>query len=283
MKLKKLKEHHFIKSFASHLETQFELDLFDAALRNYCSNGNPIRFNNFAFVMRELLQHVLDRKAPEDVVTQCDWFRPDSNNDGHPTRRQQLKYCMQAGLQENLLSEEIREDIKELIKSYNSHITDLNTYTHINYSSFGKGARESYKKLKAVISTYNEIMKVIEQGKSEVINYIPERLGDFVEREISTEIPEALDELSTHTFIEDVELDNFVIDRIDHEFVYINGHSTVHVTLNYGSGSDRRKGNGHSTGKSFPVEFKCKAKAINPKRAFVIKDSISVINESWYQ
>lgn len=283
MKLRKLKEHDFIKSFTAHMETRFELELFESALRNYCSYGNPIRFNNFAFVMRELLKHVLKRRAPEELVIQCDWFRPDPNNDGHPTRRQQLKYCMQAGLQDNLLSEEIREDIKELINSYNSHITVLNNYTHINPSSYGAETNSSYRKLKGVISTYNEIMGVIEQGKSEVIGYLPEKLADFVEQEILTEIPEALDQLSTHTFIEEVELDNFVVDYIDNEYVYINGNSTVYVELNYGSDSDRRKGDGHTRRESFPVRFKCKAKAKNPRRAFVLKDSIEVINDSWYQ
>lgn len=282
MKLKRIKEHSFIKDFSIHLETEFEKRLFESALRNYCSMSNPIRFNNFAFAMRELLKHVLARKAPEDKVVKCVWFRPDANNNGHPTRRQQLKYCMQAGLQDNLLSDEIKDDINELINQYNEHIADLNGYTHISEATYGENPQESYRKLKSVISTFNEAMEIIEQGKSEVLAYVPDRLGEFVEREITSEIPQALDELSSHTFIEEVQLDGFEVDSIDHEFVYITGNSTAYVTLNYGSNSDRKRGDGHSMSDNFPVSFKCKAKANNPKRAFVIRESISVSNSSWY-
>ncbi|MGX9522277.1 pPIWI-associating nuclease domain-containing protein [Vibrio mediterranei] len=282
MKLRKLKEHSFIRAFTVHLETEFEKRLFESALRNYCSMGNPIRFNNFAFAMRELLKHVLARKAPEEKVKQCVWFKPDVNNNGYPTRRQQLKYCMQAGLQDNLLSDDIKDDINELINQYNEHISELNGYTHISDNTYGEDPRESYKKLKSVVSTFNEAMEIIEQGKSEVLEYIPERLGDFVEQEITSEIPEALDELSSHTFVEEVQLDGFEIDSIDHEFVYITGSSTAYVTLNYGSNSDRKRGDGHSMNEDFPVSFKCKAKVNNPKRAFVIRDSISVSNASWF-
>ena len=232
--------------------------------------------------MRELLKHVLARKAPEDKVVKCVWFRPDANNNGHPTRRQQLKYCMQAGLQDNLLSDEIKDDINELINQYNEHITDLNGYTHISEATYGENPQESYRKLKSVISTFNEAMEIIEQGKSEVLAYVPDRPGEFVEREITSEIPQALDELSSHTFIEEVQLDGFEVDSIDHEFVYITGNSTAYVTLNYGSNSDRKRGDGHLMSDNFPVSFKCKAKANNPKRAFVIRESISVSNSSWY-
>ncbi|WP_225307604.1 pPIWI-associating nuclease domain-containing protein [Nitrincola iocasae] len=37
--------------------TEFEDKLFVGALRNFCSYLNPLRFNNFAFAMRELLRH----------------------------------------------------------------------------------------------------------------------------------------------------------------------------------------------------------------------------------
>lgn len=282
MKLKRIKEHSFVQEFMVHLETDFEETLFESALRNYCSMGNPIRFNNFAFVMRGLLEHILARKAPEENIVQCAWFKPDPNNKGRPTRRQQLKYCIHGGLQDSFLSQEIRDDIKDLINQYNDHISDLNGFTHINSKTYGEDPRESYKKLKSVISTFNEAMDIIEQGREEVLAYIPDKLGDFVEKEITSEIPDALDVLSSHTFVEEVQLGGFEIDGIDHEYVYISGSSTAYVTLNYGSNSDRKRGNGHSMDEDFPVSFKCKAKVNNPKRAFVIPDSIKVSNESWF-
>lgn len=283
MKINKLLKHKFVSEFIDHLDDEFEKTLFVAALRNYCSHGNPIRFNNFAFAMRELLQHVLDRKAPEDKVCNCVWFSPDPKNNNKPTRRQQLKYCMQAGLQDNLLSDEIKSDMEILINNYNSHVSDLNSYTHISKKTFGQASKKSYEQLKAVLTTFNSAMGIIEEGKKEVVAYVPEKLGDYLEAEVRVEIPAALDEISTHTYVEDVELVGFSVSEIDHEYIYIEGESTAYVTLNYGSSSDFKRGDGVSLNDNFPVLFKCKAKANNPKRAFVVKGSIKAVNDSWYQ
>lgn len=112
MKLKKLLNYNFIIEFRSHLETDFEDKLFVSALRNFCSYTNPLRFNNFAFAMRELLRHVLNRKAPDAKVSECIWFSPKLDDPEKASRGQKLKYCMQAGLQDHLLSQDVRDDIK---------------------------------------------------------------------------------------------------------------------------------------------------------------------------
>ena len=58
MKLKKLQSLDFVNDFLNHLETNFEKELFTACLRNYASHGNPLRFHNFAFSIRELITHI---------------------------------------------------------------------------------------------------------------------------------------------------------------------------------------------------------------------------------
>nr|WHH17838.1 hypothetical protein QDX28_20875 [Escherichia coli] len=94
MKLKKMLEMDFIKEFQEHLETDFEHELLHASLRNYCSHGNPLRFNNFAFAIRELINHVLKRLAPNDRVMASPWFTKNKNN-ATVTRKQQAKYIAQ--------------------------------------------------------------------------------------------------------------------------------------------------------------------------------------------
>ena len=68
MKLKKLLTLGFIQEFQQVLTTDFENELFIASLRNYASHSNPLRFHNFAFSMRELVLHVIERKAPVKKV-----------------------------------------------------------------------------------------------------------------------------------------------------------------------------------------------------------------------
>ena len=61
MKLKRMLQMNFIKEFQENLDNDFEEQLFIACLRNYCSHGNPLRFSNFAYALRELINHVLSR------------------------------------------------------------------------------------------------------------------------------------------------------------------------------------------------------------------------------
>jgi len=49
---------------SSHLADGFERDLFATALRNLADLENRLRFNNFAYTMRELMHRMLSRLAP---------------------------------------------------------------------------------------------------------------------------------------------------------------------------------------------------------------------------
>ncbi|ODM31422.1 hypothetical protein A6779_17820 [Marinobacter adhaerens] len=281
MKLKKLLSHGFIEEFNSHLSTDFENELFVSALRNYCSHGNPLRFHNFSFAMRELLRHVLNRKAPDSKVRKCIWFSPQLDDPEKATRGQKLKYCMQGGIQDHLLSEEIREDVKESISSYQDQIEALNSYTHVGEATLGISPRSSYQSLKKVIVTFNNAMSIIEDGKRDVLDHIPETLFDYVRDELTNEIPNSLDELSSHSVIDWINFEGFQVVDVDEQFLYIIGDGTVHVTLQYGSSSDLKRGDGAIINDSFPLQFDCKARANKPKGAFVVKESISVVTDSW--
>ena len=144
MKLKKLLDHDFIKQFESLLATDFERELFKAALRNYCSHGNPLRFHNFAFSMRELVLHIIDRKAPDSKVKAASWYEPESDKFA-VTRRQKLKYCAQGFLSDGYLSDYALDDLNQSIKDYLKEFNFFNKYTHITEKHF-KACRRKKKK-----------------------------------------------------------------------------------------------------------------------------------------
>lgn len=57
-----------------HFKVEIERKIFDAAVRGFDSEDNPLRLNNFAFAMRELGRIWLEHLAPKDQVRQCAWF-----------------------------------------------------------------------------------------------------------------------------------------------------------------------------------------------------------------
>ena len=59
----------------------FERNLVRACFDNLEATG-PLRFNNFAYSLRELLRHVFHRLAPDMSVKKCCWYKPDLNRPG---------------------------------------------------------------------------------------------------------------------------------------------------------------------------------------------------------
>ena len=97
MRLKKLLTLDFIQEFQRLLSTDFEHEFLVASLRNYASHGNPLRFHNFAFSMRELVLQIIERQAPPKLVKQAVWYERESEL-REVTRRQQLKYSVLRGI-----------------------------------------------------------------------------------------------------------------------------------------------------------------------------------------
>ena len=56
------------KTLATFLQAGFEQDLHASAFQNLADLNNKLRFNNFAYAIRELMRHVLNRLAPTESV-----------------------------------------------------------------------------------------------------------------------------------------------------------------------------------------------------------------------
>lgn len=119
------------------LESEFEVELFKAATYNLNQKENKLRYNNFAYSIRELSRHFLYRLAPEENVKHCSWFKEETE-DGKPTRTQRIKYAIQGGISDNMLnllgfdSNNLNEEIRAIKKTIDS----LSKYTHINPETF---------------------------------------------------------------------------------------------------------------------------------------------------
>jgi len=77
------------------LSDPFDIKVLDAAFRNLDDTTNPIRFNNFAYVLRELVNRVIDRLAPNKEVIAAKWWKPSPEDKiaNKANRRQQIRYA----------------------------------------------------------------------------------------------------------------------------------------------------------------------------------------------
>ena len=110
-----------------------------------------------------------------------------------------------------------------------------------------------------------------------------DEIESLLTEELIADLPSDLDELSTHTRIEevgDIDIDEITITG---ENILVSGDGVVSVELQYGSDHDQVKGDGQTLNDSFPFEFEITLK-YNDKGKLVIDevDRLEVDTSSFY-
>ena len=125
------------KKLLPYLKTDFEKDLLDAALWNLGETDNKLRLNNFAYAMRELTRHFLERLAPDDQVRHAPWFINEvPGNPSMITREQRIKYAVQGYLSDEYREKVLKLELQEVSKKLRDSINKLSKYTHVNPDTF---------------------------------------------------------------------------------------------------------------------------------------------------
>ena len=83
-------------------------------------------------------------------------------------------------------------------------------------------------------------------------------IEDLLTQNLSEDFPSKLDQLSTHTRLEDVTDVDIDEISIDGSSIYVKGDGVVNVQLQYGSDGDQKSGDGSKSYDSFPFDFEIK-------------------------
>ncbi|WP_417533834.1 hypothetical protein [Marinobacterium stanieri] len=277
MKLKRLKTLPEVVRLYSRLDPVFEQEVFTAALRNYCNMGNSIRFNNFAFVIRELLTRVTNRLAPVDDVKLACWYERLSEN-REVNRKQQLKYCTQGYFSDATVPDWVKEETKEVTEEYLDLYQKLNKYTHINEKAMGANPKEAFVFLKGLLSSFTSIMDKIHEIKDHVTEAVEEEVHDIVFNTLAFDSHEALIEISAQTVVDFVTIESYSIDVVEPNQVIFKGFGYVECTLNYGSRRDS-----FSTDYTVPFTFKIFAPVDDVKKVDFYEQGMYLDNSSFYE
>lgn len=276
MKLKKLQSLDFVNDFMSHLETDFEKELFTACLRNYASHGNPLRFHNFAFSIRELIKHIIEKKSPNDKLLQASWYKREHEH-YEISRRQRLKYCSQAKISDAYLGEEFLEESNERIDEMLKLYFFLNKYTHITEKYMHPSPQEFFLKAKQILQIATEILNGIHICRDELIRTLEDKIRNAVIDTAVSSMPENLVTIVNHAYVDYTEVEEFGITSIDDEYINIYASGTVYVTQEYGSRND-----GVSLEESYPFTLHMASHLDSPETFEVISEALEVDTSSWY-
>lgn len=154
------------------VKTKFEHDLCDAAFDNL-KVKNRLRFNNFAYSIRELTRHILYRLAPDVDIKCCSWYKPTKNENGKVviTRADRINYAIYGGFDNNALSAMgLKDDIDKARKNLLSTIDSLSKYTHINEDTFDVSDSDTERSVNHVVDSFNEFVNCMAIIRRQVIS-----------------------------------------------------------------------------------------------------------------
>lgn len=258
------------------IKTQFEQELCAAAFDNL-QTKSKLRFNNFAYSIRELSRHILHRLAPSNEVQRCSWYKPITNDKGVIviTRADRINYAIYGGFDNNaLLAMRLNSYIDNARKNLLASIDSLSKYTHINKDTFDVSDSEASELVNNVIGSFNGFVDCMNDIRQQVISRLDAEINHKILMATIYETYDDIDILSTHSSIENYCIDSIAVDDITSNEVVLTVSGSANVRLQYGSDGDQRRGDGYITNIDVPYEANVSAEIKKSLRKFHLNGNI---------
>ncbi len=252
----------------------------DGALNALADTKNPLRLNFFSTAMRILFEHMMDTRSPEDQVIKAVWFKPEKE-DGKPTRGQRVIFAIQGGLGEDFVKDELNIDLLPLRKRLLTAINELSKHVHGRENTIIRDESEQDAVAAETIEAMNAFLDALHECRDAVLKPIAQALdGAAVDALLSETIVE-VDELATHHSVDEIYIDDIMVESIGANSVTYQVTGSLGVTLQWGSNSDLRRGDGAESEQSFPFSCNFELPLDEPWDLDLATLSYSVDNGRW--
>jgi len=268
----------------AHFQTDFQQRVFDAAVKSFDHEDNPLRLNNFATALRELGRIWLAELAPKEKIRACDWFEqePGRQEADGVTRAQRAKYAVQQELHNDFVSEQLHMDVDGTVAEYIALINKLSTYTHITEKTFDIAYEAAELQAVTALETFDQLSELIEERRSALLSEAADTAKDALVQELIGDVAEELDRLATHYSVEGVQLEELTIVSLDADQIVYEGSGSVDVRLQYGSDSDVARDDGAVMHDSYPLDCRFEAETSDPLAVSVVPGTLKVDTSSFY-
>lgn len=241
------------KNLQTYLNTDFEKTLFEEAINNLKSNSR-IRFSNFSYVMRELLDNILIRLANDKVVMQTPWYFTEQQ-DRKVTRKQRLKYIIQGNYNDFYFASLLNINIDNEISNLNNFMSKiLSKHTHITENALNYTDVDIEQMLAESETAIDKFINIINTLKASIGTNLRDFIAEYIDDTFLNETFDDLDILSTHTEVENWYVEDINAINIDNNVISGAISGTVFVNLLYGSDKERRMGDGAEMEDSYPFQ-----------------------------
>ncbi len=237
--------------------TDFTRDAMLGAALVLDTRENPLRLNLFASAIRIFLDHMMDALAPQEEVEACRWFRPVEGQE-KPVRNARLTYALIGGFAAEQVEELTGIEVKPLIAEVIAAYGKLNKHMHGREETIVRDVDEQDTVVDEVLSALVELLEAQRDYRSEIVDAIADSLQSEAVEKFTTETVDDVDILATHHTIDWVGIDERAVVGITAREVEYEITGSIGVTLLYGSGGDRARGDGAEIGNEFPTSMRFK-------------------------
>jgi hypothetical protein len=233
------------------IDDEFCRIVVDGAERALIDAANPLRCNFFSTAMRMLFEHVMDTLAPASEVERCSWFKPETQT-GRPSRAQRVLFAVQGGFPERFVKQTLKVDVQPLRKRLLLAVDELSKHVHGREATMLRGAAAQDKFVQETVAAMTEFLVAMRECREAILEPVEEALDDEAVSALVTETISDIDELATHHSVEDIEVEHVTVYKIGHDTITYRATGSIYVTLQWGSNSDVRRGDGAELDESFP-------------------------------
>lgn len=202
-----------------------------------------MRYNNFAYSIRELSRHFLHRLAPEQNVKNCSWFKKETE-DGKPTRSQRIRFAIQGGITNTTLDKwgfNI-EELNETIKKVKDVIDTLSKFTHINPDVFDLRENEIENNKNKVLSAFKNFVQTIENYREQLKVFLDAHIEKHMISSVVSNYFENIEYIAPHYSLDSISVADYHLYEITDREIVVSVFGDLDVTLQYGSRRERRDG-----------------------------------------
>jgi len=265
------------------LATKFEKKLFEAAVNNLLDAYNPLRFNNFAYAIRELVRHILFRLAPDAEVLNCGWYSNETEKEGGISRKQRIVFAIQGGLTDEYVSNTLQIDTATISKRIISVLVTLNKHTHIQQDTFDIDIEKQDEYVTETLESVRNFFEVVEESREVVSDSLIDQIDKEVVNAAISETIIEIDEVATHHTIEEVLVEEVEVKSIDSTYITLTVYGTISAELQYGSDGDMDRGDGAIFSHGFQFSCVLKSSVKTPNDFLSEHTDLQVDNDDWYE
>ncbi|KRD27899.1 hypothetical protein ASE36_18955 [Rhizobium sp. Root274] len=230
---------------------EFSMKVISGAVKAFSDATNPLRLNFHSTAIRILYEHLMDSYSPIEEVMKAAWYKPEKD-DGKPTRGQRIKFAVQGGLSDALVSQQLSIDVAPLRKRLLDAVDQLSKQVHGRENTLVSDPDEQDAIAVASAQAMASFLDLLAECRAAVIEPIEERLDETAVDEIVNSSLAEIDELASHFSLEEVYVNHTRVAAIRHDAIVYRAEGTVSVILQWGSNSDVRRGDGAELDQRFP-------------------------------